>query len=185
MKLRTMGIAGPRVPAMLMLAATVLAVAGCGGGGSGSGAAPQSAAPTVSPFTSQSINQDTPTGAVPFTVSDDGGADALMLTVSSSDPSIVSVDGITLAGNGVNRTINVLPSEDATGRVNITINAKDAQGNAGFSILPLTITAVTQSITSYTNSTFAKDENDTPVQVSGFTFVQDGDDDSTFASLVQ
>ena len=184
MKLRTLGIAGPRVPAMLILAVTALAVSACGGGG-GSGAATPQGAPTVSPFTSQSINQDTPTGAVPFTVSDDGGADALLLTVSSSDPSIVAIDGITLGGNGVNRTVNVLPSEDATGRVNIMINAKDAQGNVGFSIFPLTINAVNQSITSYTNSTFAKDENDTPVQVSGFTFLQDGDDDNTFASLVQ
>jgi hypothetical protein len=184
MKLETTLRARPHVPAMLMLAVTALAVTACGGGG-GSGSPMAQGAPNVSPFTSQSVNQDTPTGAVPFTVSDDGGADALTFTVSSSDPSIVSIDGITLAGNGVNRTVNVLPSEDATGRVNIMINAKDAQGNVGFSILPLTVNAVTQSITSYTNSTFAKDDSDTPVQVSGFTFVQDGDDDNTFASLVQ
>jgi hypothetical protein len=28
-------------------------------------------------------------------------------------------------------------------------------------------------------------ENDTPAQVSGFTFVQDADDETTFDSLVQ
>jgi hypothetical protein len=97
----------------------------------------------------------------------------------------VSVDGITITGSGANRTINVMPAEDATGRVNIQINAKDAQGNVGFNILPLTFNAVNQSILSYTTTTFAKDESDTPVQVSGFTFVQDADDDNTFANLVQ
>jgi hypothetical protein len=184
MKASMKEIAGVRAGAMAMLAVTALAVTACGGGSSGSGPAPQSTAPTVSAFASQSANQDTLTSAM-FTVSDDGGADALTLSASTSDPSIVSVDGITITGSGANRTINVLPAEDATGRVNIQISAKDAQGNVGFNILPLTFNAVTQSIASYTSATFTKDENDTPVQVSGFTFVQDADDDNAFASLVQ
>ena len=50
---------------------------------------------------------------------------------------------------------------------------------------PVTVKAVTQSVSGYTNSTFALMESDTPVQVSGFTFVQDADDDATFASLLQ
>jgi hypothetical protein len=168
---------------MVMLAVTALSVTACGGGGGGS-AAPASTAPTVSPFASQNVNQDT-LATASFTVADDGGADALTLTVFSSDPTIVPTDGITVTGTGVNRTVNVMPAEDAIGRVNIQINAKDAQGNMGFSILPLTVNAVNQSISSYTNTTFVKDENDTPAQVSGFTFVQDADDDATFAALVQ
>jgi hypothetical protein len=178
MKLPMKIIAGSRAPAIAMLAVTAFVVTACGGGG-GSGAAP-----TVSGFASQSVNQDTPTSAM-FTVSDDGGADALTLSASSSDASIVSVDGITLTGSGASRTITVLPAEDATGRVNIQISAKDAQGNVGVSTLPLTVNAVTQSIFTYTGSTFAKAENDTPVPVSGFTFVQDADDDNSFVSLVQ
>jgi hypothetical protein len=47
------------------------------------------------------------------------------------------------------------------------------------------VKAVSQSIATYTNSTFALMEGDTPVQVSGFTFVQDADDDATFAPLLQ
>jgi hypothetical protein len=138
----------------------------------------------VCDFALQSVNQDT-LATASFTVSDDGGADALTLSAMSSDPSIVSADGITFTGSGANRTINVMPAEDATGRVNIQIYAKDAQGKTGFNILPLTFNAVNQSILSYTTSTFAKDESATPVQVSGFTFVQDADDDNTFANLVQ
>ena len=175
-------IAGRRVPAMMMLAVTALTVTACGGGGSGS--AGQSGAPMVSAFGSQSVPQDTLASAS-FTVSDDGGTDALMLSASSSDPSIVTVDGITITGSGANRTVNVMPAEDATGRVNVQIIAKDAQGNVGTNILPLTFNAVNQSILAYTTTTFAKDESDTPVQVSGFTFVQDADDDNTFANLVQ
>lgn len=185
MKRSSKEIAEARVRAMAMLAVTALVVTACGGGGGGgSGSPPQGAAPTVSDFASQSANQDTLASAS-FTVSDDGGADALTLSASTSDPSIVSIDGIAFTGSGANRTVNVTPAEDATGRVNIQISAKDAQGNVGFNILPLTFNAVNQSILDYTSSTFAKDENDTPVQVSGFTFVQDADDDNTFAALVQ
>jgi hypothetical protein len=169
----------------VVLAVTALAVTACGGGGgSGSAPMPQNAAPSVSALASQSVNQDT-LATASFTVRDDGGADALTLSVTSSDPSIVPVEGITLTGSGANRTVNVLPAEDATGRVNIQVSAKDAQGSVGSSVLALTVNAVNQSIASYTTSTFAKDEADTPVQVSGFTFVQDADDDNTFATLVQ
>jgi hypothetical protein len=168
---------------MAMLMVTALAVTACGGG-DGSGSASQGAAPTVSDFSSQNVNQDTLVSAN-FTVSDDGGTDALMVSASTSDPSIVSIDGITITGSGANRTVKVMPAEDATGRVNIQISAMDAQGNVGVSILPLRFNAVNQSIRAFTTARFAKDENDTPVQVSGFTFVQDADDDNTFASLVQ
>jgi hypothetical protein len=178
-------LAGTRVPAVLMLAATVLTVAACGGGGSGTGSAPSSPSPKVSALMSQTINQDTPTPALAFTVSDDGGPDALTLSVISSNPAIVPVDGITLAGSGANRTLTATPAEDATGTTNVTVQATDAQGLVGVSSFTLTVQAVQRSIASYTNSTFAQGENDTPAQVSGFTFVQDADAENTFDPLLQ
>jgi hypothetical protein len=47
------------------------------------------------------------------------------------------------------------------------------------------VNAVSQSILSYTNTTFGQGENDMPAQVSGFTFVQDADADNTFDPLLQ
>lgn len=187
MKLETMEIAAPRVRTLLMLAVTALAVTACGGGGSSSGPppVPQNASPTVSPLASQTINQDTPTPALAFTLADDGGTDALTLSVISSNPAVVPTDGITLAGTGANRTLTATPSEDATGTLNITVQAKDALGLIGVSSFALTVKAVEQSIQSYTNSTYAQDQNDVPVQVSGFTFVQDADADTTFDPLLQ
>jgi hypothetical protein len=187
MKLTTKGIAASPMPAVLMLAVTALAVTACGGGGSGGGSTPppQNASPRVSALTSQTVNQDTPTSALAFTLSDDGGPDALMLSVISSNTAIVPVDGISLSGSGANRALRAVPAEDATGSLNITVQATDAQGLIGVSSFTLTVKAVEQSIASYTNSTFAQGENDTPAQVSGFTFVQDADDDATFDPLLQ
>jgi hypothetical protein len=190
MKLRTTAIAG-RLPGILMLAATALAVTACGGGGSYGGGnstpppAPQNAAPVLSPFSAVTIDQDTSTGAIAFTVSDDGGAGAVTLTATTSDGAIVPADSIQLGGSGGNRSITLTPAEDATGQVTITVNAQDAQGLATNSTLGVSVRAVERSITAYTNSTFAQDENDMPAQVSGFTFVQDADADNTFDPLLQ
>jgi hypothetical protein len=185
MKLMTTSAIAGRMPAVLMLAVTAVAVTACGGGsGTGSMPAPQNVAPAVSPLSNQTINQDTPTAALSFAVNDDGGSDALTLTVTTSNAAIVPPEGITLSGSGVNRAITLAPAEDATGQVNITVKAQDAQGLIGSSSFGVTVNAVEKSIASYAASTFAQGENDTPVQVSGFTFVQDADADTTFDPLL-
>lgn len=168
---------GGRSPRLLILSALALTLSACGGSGSGGN-------PTVSGLMSQTIDQDTPTAPIPFTVSDDGGVDGLMLSVSSSNNAVVRPEGIVLAGSGANRTVTVTPAEGATGSVTITVGAQDAGGRVGSSAFVLTVRAVEQSISSYTLGTFAQGENDTPAKVSGFTFVQDADE-STFAPLLQ
>ena len=172
----------------LALLVTAAVVTGCGGGGgSGSGAAPapQNTAPVVSPIGAQTINQDTSTQALTFTVNDDGGQAGLKVLVSSADSTLFPPYGLVLGGSGANRTITVTPAEDATGSANVSVTAIDAQNNQTSVIFPVTVKAVSQSIATYTNSTFALMEGDTPVQVSGITFVQDADDDATFTPLLQ
>ena len=176
-----------RTPAAVTLAGVaVIAIAGCSGG-SGSGGTPQplNAAPQLTGVGSQMIDQDTSTAALPLTVSDDGGADNVMLTASASDGSIIPLGGIVFGGSGANRTLTLTPAEDATGQVNVSVTATDAQGLSATVTFPLSVRAVTQSFTSYANATFGQMENDDPAKVSGFTFVQDADDESTFDPLLQ
>ena len=159
------------------VAVTAFAVAACGGG-SGS-------TPTVGALGNTTVNQDTKAGPITFTVSDAQSVDNLVLSGSTSDASIVSLYGISFAGTGASRTVTITPEEGATGMVNVKVSARNAQGATGRNTLALNFTAVTRSIASYTNSTFALGEDDPPAQVSGFTFTQDADADTTFASLVQ
>jgi len=167
-----------------LLAVTTL-VSGCGGSSGSGPTQPQNAPPTVSPVAAQTIPQDTPTAALAFTVGDDNGVNDVVITGVSSDSSIVASDGITIGGSGASRTVTVTPLEDATGQVNITLNAKDAQGLAFNRSFPVNVTAVTRSVTAFTNTAFVQMEGDTPATVSGFTFVQDADDEATFDSLLQ
>jgi hypothetical protein len=160
-------------------------VSACGGGsGYGSGQAPN-VAPSLSPIAAQTIPQDTPTAALTFTVSDDGSPNDVTLTALSSDSSIVTTDGIVIGGTGANRTVTITPLEDATGQVNVTLVAKDAKGLAFNRVVAVNVTAVQRSVTAFTNSAFAQMDSDTPAIVSGFTFVQDADDETTFNSLLQ
>src|SRR5262249_53629482 len=139
---------------------------GCGGGG-GSGSmpapAPQNMAPVLSPVTAQTVNQDTATSALAFTVSDDGGVSSVMLSVSSSNAGLLPDYGLALGGSGADRTITVMPAEDATGTANVTVTATDAQNKTAAVTFPVTVNAVSQSIASYTDSAFALTEADAPV----------------------
>ena len=173
--------------APLCLLASAALVTGCGGGGSNNATPPpvQNAAPTLSAIPAQAVNQDTPTGALAFTVSDDGGPDSLALTVMSTDTNLLPARGLVLGGTGGSRTLTVTPAEDATGTANVSVTVVDTGGKFALVTFPVTVKAVSQSIASYTSSAFALMETDTPVQVSGFTFVQDADDDATFAPLLQ
>lgn len=173
--------------APLGLLVTAAAVSGCGGGGSKNATPPpvQNAAPTVSALQAQTINQDTPTSALTFTVGDDASLDALTVAAYSTDLTLLPLRGLVLGGTGANRTLTVTPGEDATGTANVSVTVSDMGGKFATVTFPVTVKAVTQSIAGYTNSTFALMETDTPVQVSGFTFAQDADDDTTFAPLLQ
>ena len=80
-------------------AATVLAVAGCGGGGGGaeSQPAPMDGPPALTVIGDQSIDQDTSTAPISFSVDDrETAAGSLVVTVTSSDTGIVAADGLVL-----------------------------------------------------------------------------------------
>ena len=186
---------GARAPVSGLLTATATAMAtamamamvlsGCGGSGGSGSASPQNAAPMISAIPAQTIDQGTSTTALAFTVNDDGGADKLTITASSLNRAVVPTDGIVLAGSGSSRTVTVTPDESGTGPANVTIAVKDAQGLVSTITLPLNIIAVQRSVASFTAAAFAQMANDTPAPVSGITFVQDADDETTFNPLLQ
>jgi predicted small lipoprotein YifL len=185
MKLSTTALFGTNVPVLVLLMVTALAVTACGGGGSSLPPAPQNAAPTIGAIGAQTIDQDTSTGAVSFTVNDDSGPGGVTLTATSSNAAVIPAGGISLDGTGGARTITLVPSEDATGQTNVTITAKDPQGLTTTGTFAVTVRAIEKSILTYATTTFGQSENETPAQVSGFTFVQDADDDTSFDSLLQ
>ena len=179
------------------LGATVVAVltaaglAACGGGGGyGGGNSPPPAAkqaPTIVGLANQTLPQDTSTPVLTFQVGDaDSGVNAVTVTATSSDPSIVPAAGLVLGGSGANRTLQITPAPEAFGNATITIRAVDPDGLFAQQMIGVTVNGVFVSFTSTVISAFGDSANAEPRTLRGFTFTQDADDDPTaFDQLLQ
>ncbi|MBU3665734.1 MAG: tandem-95 repeat protein, partial [Chthoniobacterales bacterium] len=84
------------------------------------------AAPTIGNIPDQSINQDTATGAIAFTVGDiETAAGSLTVTGSSSNTSLVPNTNISFGGSEANRTVTITPATGKTGTAIITVFVGD------------------------------------------------------------
>lgn len=83
-------------------------------------------APKVNPPATQTIPEDGSTEVLYYTISDiDSSVKAITMSATSSDTSILAVSGITLSGNGAERTVVVKPLPNAYGDVTVTLTADD------------------------------------------------------------
>jgi hypothetical protein len=97
--------------------------------------------PTISAIPDQTTDEDTPTGALAFTVGDaETSAGSLVVTTTSSNQALVPNSGITLAGaGGANRTIQLMPSADQNGTTTITLTVTDANGAMAQGVFDLAV----------------------------------------------
>lgn len=126
---------------------------------------PVNSTPTISHvFASPSINEDTGTGALAFTVGDapfETPAGLLSVSASSGNTSLVPNANIVLGGSGANRTINVLPSSNQTGTALITLTVSDGTASAVDSFL-LTVNPVNDApVISHTANVSVNEEGST------------------------
>lgn len=83
-------------------------------------------APTVSAIGPVSTDEDTPTGAIAFTVDDiDTAFESLVITATSSDKTLVPDANLVLGGSGANRTLTATPAANQFGVTTITISVFD------------------------------------------------------------
>lgn len=84
--------------------------------------------PTITALGDQAIDVDESTGALGFVVGDvESDADGLTIVATSSAPETVPDDSVNLVlgGSGANRTIEVVPAENAVGSSTITLAVSD------------------------------------------------------------
>ncbi len=105
----------------------------------------QNLPPTISAIPTQTIDEDTATGAIPFTVGDEEtSATSLLLTSASSNPALVPPAGIVLGGSGANRTITVTPLPDQFGSADITLRVSDGE-NTNSTTFSLVVTPLPET----------------------------------------
>lgn len=160
---------------VLILSLTAGLLSACGGGGSNT---PVNRAPQIQGLQDQSLPQDTATAPLPFQVSDaDSPVADVMVSVESSDSSVIAADGIALGGSGASRTIQLTPVPEAVGNATILVRATDPVGLTSLQTFRVQVNGVFVSFRSTTNQTFAVDENDAPLSLTGITVTADADDD--------
>lgn len=157
------------------LAALVL---GACSGGSGSGDfspnPPMSSntAPGVAGLAGKStVLQDGSSEPIAFQVSDaETDPSALRVTVSSSNPALVRVAGISIGGNGGERTLLLTPQPGRSGTATITVSASDPEGLRASRTLALTVTTRETSFRDFATTTFAASSQSQPAEVAGHTW---------------
>ncbi len=88
---------------------------------------PVNDAPTITRLEDETVNEDTSTGLLAFTLTDiDTLPTDLTVTAISSDTTLIPPGNIVLGGSGANRTVTVTPASDQSGGpVAITLTVSD------------------------------------------------------------
>ncbi|WP_308365245.1 MULTISPECIES: Ig-like domain-containing protein [unclassified Microbulbifer] len=87
--------------------------------------------PTISSIASKTINEDTSTGNIAFTVGDvETSAGSLAVSGSSSNAALVPNGNIVFSGSGASRTVNVTPAANKSGNATITVTVSDGAKSA-------------------------------------------------------
>lgn len=111
--------------------------------------------PTITGIAAQTIAEDNNTGNLAFTISDlETPTTNLVVTASSSNPSLVLAGGITLGGSAGSRTVKVTPIANSNGVVNITVTVTDAAGLTASTVFAVTVTAVNDAPTAGTDTVY-------------------------------
>ncbi len=87
--------------------------------------------PTIGSLEDQVISEDGETSALMFGVGDaETAAGTLVVTVSSSNPGLVPVSGVTLGGSGASRTVVVRPVANGFGTATIRLTVSDGESSS-------------------------------------------------------
>ncbi|MFY0605081.1 MAG: T9SS type A sorting domain-containing protein [Cyclobacteriaceae bacterium] len=107
---------------------------------------PQNLAPNITEIEDQTIDENSSTAELDFSIYDiEDEAGSITLIVSSNNQSIVPDDKIILGGSAENRTLQITPNEYQYGKVSISIIATDTDGHSNVSSFVLTINAINNS----------------------------------------
>jgi hypothetical protein len=101
----------------------------------------------ISHIPSQSIQSNSSTAAIPFTV---GGSGTLSVAAASSNPTLIQASNIVfdvVGGTATGRTITLTPVADQIGTALITVTVTDGLGSTASDIFQLTVTDPTSTIT--------------------------------------
>ena len=126
---------------------------------------PNNTPPTISTIANQTVNEDTSTAALNFTVGDsESGAAGLTVARGSSNPGLIPTNNIVLGGAGANRTVTLTPATNQSGTATIALTVSDGQATTSTSFA-VTVTAVNDppTISNISDQTIGVDSTTGPL----------------------
>nr|MBP7142656.1 tandem-95 repeat protein [Opitutaceae bacterium] len=113
--------------------------------------------PTISPVASRTIEVNTSTGALSFTVADaQTQAAAIQVNATSSNTALVSGAGLAISGSGSIRTITVTPTPNQIGATTITVTANDGTQSSSMTfVVTVNATATAPTISQIADVTLS------------------------------
>jgi len=110
--------------------------------------------PTISDIASQTINANTSTGGLTFTIGDiETTTSALIVTASSSNTTLVPNANLVLSGSDANRTITATPAANQSGTATLTVTVSDGTLSASDTFV-LTVNTVSTPIDTWKAAKF-------------------------------
>lgn len=104
--------------------------------------------PTITPIAAQTIDEDTSTPNIPFTIGDAlTPAGSLTISKSTNNPLVVPLSGITLSGTGSFRLVRITPAPNASGSATISMTVTNTDGLTATGSFPITVNAVNDAPT--------------------------------------
>jgi VCBS repeat-containing protein len=99
---------------------------------------PVNDAPSISNIVDRTIDANTNSGAIPFTIADDD-LNGVTLSATSSNTTLVPLANLAFGGTGSNRTLTVTPAANQGGSSTITVKVTDAGGLTATDAFVLTV----------------------------------------------
>lgn len=124
--------------------------------------------PTISVIEDLSATAGALTDPITITIGDLGTAlNALTVSASSSNGTLIPESGFVFGGSGANRTLQFTPASDQTGTAEITVTVTDANGQTASDVFLVTVNPSnnTPTITDVANVTTAFNTATPPIQV--------------------
>ncbi len=131
--------------------------------------------PTISDIADQTINEDTNTGALSFTIGDaETAAASLTVSGSSSNTTLVPNANIVFGGSGASRTVTVTPAANKNGTATITVNVSDGSLTGSDTFL-LTVRSVNDEPAGANNTVATAEDVDHVFTAAQFGFTDPSD----------
>ena len=113
---------------------------------------PVNDSPAISDIADRTIDWNTSTGALAFTLSDPDGLIGASVSGISSNGTLVPNANIVFAGSGASRTVTVTPAPSQYGSATITVTVTDSGGLTASDTFVLTVKQVTYSFFNIQNA---------------------------------